>query len=187
MEENQAQEVTTAFRPYLEEITLVNGEKLQLPRLTGKKILATSNSVAKLIRAVSKEMPDKLVVEANSPRYGMDLVALIFDTLPTAMDHVIPLVSAYLGKSADEIGDWDAEDIISVVAIFFVNSLRSGNTLLNRLGLSPQSFVNFVQAPDQNPSIPSQTPMTPTLEQPGNSLSSSMPSDTIIDGAPTPS
>ena len=181
-EAQDAQTVSTAFKNYLAEITLVNGEKMQLPRLTGKRIVATSRSVSKLIRAVSKEMPEKFTTDANSSRATADIVAMIFDVLPTAIEHVIPVVADYLSKTTDEIGEWELDDIMSVAGVFFLNSLKSGNTLLSQLGLSPRNFVNFVPAQAPMNSIPGLSQETMNSTPSDNSPASSTPSEPIIDG-----
>ena len=175
------QATTTAFKPYLEELTLANGETLQLPRLTAKKIIATGRSVAKLIKAISQEMP-QLTIDPTSPKASIEIVTMIFEVLPSAMEHVVPVVADYLGRPAVEIEEWDGEDVISVAGIFFLNSLKSGNTLLSRLGLSPQNFVNFAQPLAPSTLTPGPSAITPSSTPLDSSPPSSTPSPPTTDG-----
>lgn len=167
----------TAFKPYLEEITLATGATLQLPRLTGKRIIASSRSVANLLRALKEAMPETFVIDPNAPRAALQVISMILDAAPMVMEHVIPAVADYLGLKREIVEDWDGEDIMKCAGPFFVSYLRTGNTLLSHLGLSPSNFVNFVPPPAVSIApIAGPSPETQS-SPPSDSLpSSSMPS-----------
>ena len=142
-------------KPFQEpvEITLVNGEKVVLPRLTIGKIMDVTDAMNELMDSAKEKTPQifDLFTGKENDNIGMRLVQTLPTLLPVLLVQVVNLLSKYLGKDVKYVKEnMDMEDMVNILTPFFGGILAQGNHLLGPLnqalqGLSktsPQSLVN---------------------------------------------
>jgi len=124
-----------------EEITLNNGEKVVLPRMTLGKILAVTDGVAKLVETAKDKAPELFSVITSSAQsdedavnIGASIVKTLPSLLPIIMHELTSVLAAYLDKDQKWILDnMDMEDLVAVSTPFFGSILKQGNHLLGPL------------------------------------------------------
>lgn len=137
-----------------EKIKLSNGDEITLPRMTLGKILATTDSMGKLIEAIKKKAPDLFDLfsgtnNQDNEQLGMHVIKALPVVIPLVADEVVTVLASYLNKDKQWILDqMDVEDLVAVATPFFASTTQQTNHLLKALN---QAFGVLNQG--QNPEI----------------------------------
>jgi hypothetical protein len=144
-------------------IKLTNGEELKLPRMTISKILAVTNAISVLVKAVKKEYPDLFKNDtADITQIGMHVLRFLPEMLPVVGDQIILVIATYLGKNPDWVADtMDAEDLVNVATPFLQTIMSQGNHLLGAINkgfaVEAPPSPNQSTTQEEKPSEPSPT------------------------------
>lgn len=137
-------------------IKLTTGEDLVLPRMTLGKILAVTNAISTLVKAVKKEYPDLFKGnETDMAAIGMHILNFLPEMLPTIGNEIIGVIATYLGKPPTWVADtMDAEDLVNVATPFLQTIMKQGNHLLGAInsGLTSESkSPSPLTSPEEKP------------------------------------
>ena len=116
-------------------VKLSNGEEIKLPRMTLGKILAVTNAISTLVKAVKKEYPELFKGnEVDMAKIGMHILNFLPEMLPVVGNEVIGVIATYLGKKPEWVADtMDAEDLVNVATPFLQTIMSQGNHLLGAI------------------------------------------------------
>lgn len=132
-----------------EEITLVNGEKVVLPRLTIGKILALTEGMDELISTAKQKAPGIFeLFNGGAENNPAELVQALPQLIPLLLSQIVKVLSTYLGKDKKWVEEnMDLEDLVAVATPFFGSTIKQANHILGPLN-------NLFKKANANPSTP---------------------------------
>jgi hypothetical protein len=129
-------------------IKLTSGEEITLPRMTLGKILAVTNAISTLVKAVKKEYPDLFKdSEVDVAALGLHIIRCLPEMLPVIGDQIVGVIATYIGKESKWVmANMDIEDLVNVATPFLQITMQQGNHLLGAIN---KGFAS-VQPPENS-------------------------------------
>ena len=133
-----AEETAKAFKAVLATVDLTDGERLELPRLTLRRILLVTDTLAKMIEKLQAEHPEVMTVLLTPEgsvnlRFGSFIVANLHKILPTVMHEVYDFIVVYTGKDRAWVDEHvDLDDTVAILTPFFTTISTQLSGLINR-------------------------------------------------------